>query len=386
MNIAVIYGGESVEHEVSIISAIQAIENIDRGKYNVINVYLTKKGQFKVDESLTNIDTYKDLQAIDKLASYQFVKTENQVLLEPTIKKMFGNRPTFEIDVFFPIVHGTGVEDGKLQGYLSHFKRPIVGPTVVSGVVGQDKAIMKDLLKAHQINQVEYVWIYDNESIAANVSKILDSLSLPVIIKPANLGSSVGIEVAKTEVELEQAIVSGFTFDQKLVVERLLTDFDEYNISLLGNFRELKCSAIEKPVKNDEFLSYEDKYLSDGGGKKGGKTSSGMASLSREIPANISEELKMQIIELATKAFYVLNTSGVARFDLMVSENEVYINEVNSIPGSLAYYLWEANGYKYQEILTDIIELSIIEFFKEQKLNRTFETNILNVGKLGTKK
>lgn len=375
VNVAVLFGGNSVEHEISIISSIQAIENIDREKYNIIPIYITKKLEMYSDSTFTSIEPFVNFDST-KYKQVTFIKEGEETYIRQ-VKGLF-NKLNERVDVAFPVVHGTGVEDGTLQGYLKMFSIPITGPTVLSGAIGQDKAVMKDVLKAHDVSQTNYLWVNSGQSITECIECVEAKLSYPIIIKPASLGSSVGIEICTNQVELENGLVSGFSYDHKIVIEEALTDFEEYNISVFGTFDDYQTSVIEKVLKEDEFLSYDQKYVA--GSKKTGGKSQGMASLAREVPANISTELQREIEKQARNSYYALNCNGLVRFDIIVSsDRKVYINEVNNVPGSLSYYLWEASGIEYSEMLTKMIEQGINKFYKDQKLVHSFDTNILSL-------
>lgn len=381
VNVAVIFGGNSVEHEISIISSMQAIENIDKEKYNVIPVYITKDLEMYCDSTFTSVDPFIDFDK-SKYKQVMFVK-EGQETFVRQIKGLF-NKLEEKVDVAFPIVHGTGVEDGTLQGYLKMFDLPIAGPTVLSGAVGQDKAVMKDVLKANEVSQTKYLWVSVADSLEDNLNRIEESLNYPVIIKPASLGSSVGIEICKDRIELESGLVSGFGYDHKIVVEEALSDFEEFNISVFGLFEDVQTSVIERVLKVEEFLSYEQKYVS--GSKKTGGKSQGMASLSREVPANISSEIATEIQKQALNSYRALNCNGLVRFDIIIgSNNNVYINEVNNVPGSLSYYLWEATDIEYTDMLTKIIEQAVNKYYKDKKLIQSFDTNVLKLQSQGSK-
>lgn len=381
VNIAVLFGGNSVEHEISIISSMQAIENIDKEKYNVIPVYITKNLEMYSDSTFTSVEPFIDFDA-NKYKQVTFVKQGEETYVRQ-IKGLF-NKLEERVDVAFPIVHGTGVEDGTLQGYLKMFNLPIAGPTVLGGAVGQDKAVMKDILSAHDISQTKYLWVNSGQSLTECVEAVESKLSYPVIIKPASLGSSVGIEICNDSAELENGLTNGFGYDHKIVIEEALSDFEEYNISVFGTFDDFRTSEIEKILKYDEFLSYEQKYVA--GSKKTGSKSSGMASLSRELPANISEQVKAEITNQARASYRALNCNGLVRFDIIIgNDGAVYINEVNNIPGSLSFYLWEATGIEYKDMLTNIIEQAVNKFYKDQKLVQSFDTNVLKMQKEGSK-
>lgn len=386
--LGVIFGGNSVEHEISIISAVQAMENIDRLKYDVLPIYITKNNQFFAHEDFFNIDVFKTMEQIpSKYEEVVLAKEAKELTVRTKTKKMFKDNLIEKIDMLMPIVHGTNVEDGTLQGFIEGFDVPYAGPTVLSGAVGQDKAVMKDVLKANNINQVEYIWVTRAEDVQEIQERVESELSYPVILKPAALGSSIGITTASNPEELLIGLDESFTYSNKIVIEKMLQDFTEVNISVLGDYREQKISVIEQVNKNDEILSYEDKYMS--GGKSSKSTEQGMASLPRIIPAPLEEQVTEQIRQIALKTFKVLNCQGVVRLDLMLADGEIYINEVNNIPGSLAFYLWEETGMKYSELLDEIINIGINAYFDKSKTTFSISSNVLNMqgvkGSKGTK-
>lgn len=372
--IGVIFGGKSVEHEISIISALQAMENIDRNKYDVLPIYISKDNRFYSDESLLSMDTFKDLsKATNPAFDVYLEKGENNVLVKKSRGNIFKKNIVGEVDIFFLIVHGTNVEDGTLSGFVNLFDIPVIGPSVLSGAVGQDKAVMKDILKANNINQTKYIWAYDTEDYSEINNRIKQEIGYPVIIKPANLGSSVGIEVVMEESMLETKLDECFSYDQKVVIEEYLTDFRELNISLRGSYKNIEVSPIEEVRKQDEILSYENKYMQDGKNK-----SSGMASLARQIPADLDKEIEEEIKRISTEAFKVLNVEGIIRIDFMLANNQVYLNEVNNIPGSLSFYLWQEAGIAYSELINQLIEQGINDFFSKKQKVQSIDTNVLN--------
>lgn len=383
IRLGVIFGGESVEHEVSIISAIQAMNKMDSEKYEIIPIYITKDRQWYTGEMLKEIETYSDLSLIKRYA-------KNVVLYEDNGKFVLQNKKGFrrivkEIDMVFPIVHGTNVEDGVLQGYLESIGIPFVGGDVYASAVGQDKIFMKEIFRENDLPVCDYAWFYDteyeddNEKVLARVEK----LTYPVIIKPATLGSSVGIKTAHNREELKVAIDEAIKYDHKIVVEKLVENLMEVNISVLGNYSNQQVSAIEQVIPTKDFLTYEDKYLgsSKTKGKIGGKfkTSKGMVSTSRVIPAPLPKKMKEEVEKVAVGAFKALGSSGVVRIDFLVDEKEkkIYINEVNNIPGSLSFYLWEPIGKEYTELLDDMINIGIRDYKMRIAKTHSFDTNIL---------
>lgn len=383
IRLGVIFGGESVEHEVSIISAIQAMNKMDSEKYEIIPIYITKDRQWYTGEMLKEIETYSDLSLIKKYA-------KNVVLYEKDGKFILQNKKGLkttvkEIDIAFPIVHGTNVEDGVLQGYLQSVGIPFVGGDVYASVVGQDKLFMKEIFEAQKLPVCKYTWFYDSEyeddpdTIFANIKK----LGYPVIVKPATLGSSVGIKTAHDKEEVKIAIDDAIKYDNKIIVEKLVENLMEVNISVLGNYENQQVSAIEQVMPTKDFLTYEDKYIGSSKvkGKLGGKfkSSKGMVSASRIIPAPLKNEMKEEIEAVAINAFKALGSSGVVRIDFLVDNknNKIYINEINNIPGSLSFYLWEPIGKEYTELLDDMINIGIRDYKKRIAKTHSFETNIL---------
>ena len=385
IKVGVIFGGESVEHEVSIISAIQAMNKMDQEKYDIIPIYITKDREWYTGDMLKDIEVYEDLDLVKKYGKnvVLYYKDGSYVLQS----KKFPKGIVTDIDIAFPIVHGTNVEDGVLQGYLQSIGIPFVGGDVYASAVGQDKVYMKSLFKDSDLPMTKYVWFYDcdykNDS--EEVIKKVNKLKYPVIVKPACTGSSVGIKVVDDESELVEAIDDAIQYDNKILVEEVVTNLKEVNISVVGNYEHQKVSEIEEVVSTNKFLTYADKYISGGKGKLNGmktpvKTSSkGMVSANRKLPADLSDKMKKEVGEIAIKAFKVLGSAGVCRIDFLIDEKskKVYVNEINSIPGSLAFYLWEATGVKYTELLDELINIGIKDYKKRVSKTHSFDTNIL---------
>ena len=391
LKVAVLFGGKSTEHEISIISAIQAIGYINKEKYDVIPVYITKNNDFYVGDAVGNIEEYTHIpELLKKSTQVIWVKEGDRVSLVRYPMKKFGNNVITQVDIAFPIVHGTNVEDGTLQGYLATMGLPVVGCDVLSSAVGMNKYVMKTVLKDNGIPVLDckcYSW-KDYEDVDGLVAKIEKAFTYPVIIKPLNLGSSIGIKLAKDRDELLEALDLGFEFSKKILVERAITNLKEINCSVLGDYESAQASECEEPVNSDEILSFEDKYIGGAkGGAKGAKTggSKGMASLKRKIPAEISSEMRDKIRKMAVDAFICLGCSGVSRIDFMIDmdTNEVYLNEINTIPGSLSFYLWEPLGMKYETLLDNMIELTLKADRENHKVVYSFDTNVLEGVKLG---
>lgn len=386
IKVGVIYGGETVEHEVSIISAIQAINKLDQEKYDIIPIYITKDRQWYTGDMLKDIEVYSDLNLIKKYGkNVVLYEKDGSFVLQ---NKKFPKSIVTDIDIVFPIMHGTNGEDGVIQGYLQSIGIPFVGGDVYASVVGQDKAFMKAIFEKENLPMTKYVWFYDYEykNDSEEVLKNIKKLKYPVIIKPATTGSSVGIKVAENDNELVEAIDNAISYDNKIIVEEVVSNLKEVNISVLGNYEHQRLSVIEEVMSKNKFLTYDDKYIGGGKGKlKGGMkvpmkgASKGMASADRKIPADIPDKQKKEIEDIAIKSFKALGSAGTCRIDFLIDEKtkKVYINEINSIPGSLAFYLWEPIGVHYSELLDDMINIGIKDYKRKQSKTHTFETNIL---------
>ncbi len=385
IKVAVIFGGKSVEHEISVISALQACEYMDREKYEIIPLYLTKDNEFYTGEEIGKIEAYRDIPGLLKNSTRAILlRDQGRVSLVRYPMKKFGSSLISEIDVAFPIVHGTNVEDGALQGYLQTLGLPYVGCDVLSSAVGMNKYVMKTVFKDNGIPVLDcrVYNLVDFEDPQELMDRVEESFAYPVIVKPINLGSSVGISKAGSREKLEDALNLAFTFSQKVLVEPAIEELKEINCAVLGDELEAQASECEEPLNADEILSYEDKYIG-GGSKDGG--SKGMAGASRAIPARISRETRETIRQMAVKAFLSLGCSGVARIDFMIDQKtgRIYLNEINTIPGSLAFYLWEPVGVPYRELLDRLISLALKRSRENEKLMFSFETNVLAGVSLG---
>ncbi len=377
IKVGVIFGGETVEHEVSIISAVQAMNHIDSEKYEIIPIYVAKDRTWYTGAMLKEIDVYRNFDDLKKYAKkVTLCKRDGGFYLVNT-KGLF-RKDVAELDIAFPIVHGNNAEDGTLQGYLSMIGIPYVGSSILGAALGQDKVVMKQIFESANLPVVPYTWFFDCDYLDDDkkIKKSIKELGYPVIVKPASLGSSVGINVVKCENELDEAVTEAIKYDTKIVVEKMVPNMVEVNCSVLGNYEHQETSELEEVMSGEEFLTYRDKYL---GNAKGGK-SKGMVSTNRVIPARIKTSTKQEIQELSKQAFRVLNLSGVCRIDYLINkkENKVYINEPNTIPGSLSFYLWEPTGKKYSELLDDMITIAIKDYKNRSKKTYSFESNILS--------
>ena len=387
IKVAMFFGGKSVEHEVSVISGIQAYLAMDTEKYEVTPVYLTKNNEMYVGEQIGNIEAYKDIDGLlQKSQRVIMINDADKVRFVSYPPKKFGKNAEIDVDVAFPVVHGTNVEDGAFQGYLKTVGIPFVGCDVTASAVGMDKYIQKVILDKAGVPVLDAALytLSDYADMEGLLNKCEERFGYPVIVKPVNLGSSVGISVAKDRVELSNSIDDAFHYATKVLVEHAISNLREINCSVLGDENDAIASECEEPLHTKDILSYEDKYVSNA---KGGNAK-GMASVSRIIPANLSPEERENVRELAVKSFKALGCNGVARIDFMIDEDtgKFYFNEINTIPGSLAFYLWEPVGVPYKDLLDRMIQLALKRSRQEANLTFTFNTNILNSASFGGSK
>ena len=377
LRVGVIFGGVSVEHEVSIISAVQAMKQIDEEKYEVIPIYIGKDREWYTGKLLKNIEVFSDLDLMKKYASnvVLYNKKDDFVL----VKKKGFKRVVDYVDLILPIVHGTNVEDGTLQGYLEMIGIPYVGSNVFAAAIGQDKVFQKQIFSSSNIPVSDYIWFFDYEykENEEEILKKIKKLGYPVMVKPARLGSSVGISKVKSEKDIKEALEEAIKYDEKILVEKVVENLIEVNCSVLGNYQSMEASELEEVMGVDEFLSYRDKYLGDGGKKTGG-SSKGMASTNRILPARLNEKMTNEVKELSKKAFKVLNASGVVRIDYLIDKktNKIYLNEVNTIPGSLSSYLWKAKKKNQTELFDDLIAIAIDNKKDDEQIQKAIHGNL----------
>ena len=384
------FGGKSVEHEVSVISGIQACMAMDTDKYEVIPVYMTKENDMYIGSGVGDIKSYRDIPALLKNSQRVIMICEGgRFLLAPYPAKKWGGPKPVEFDVAFPVVHGTNVEDGALQGYLKTIGVPFVGPDVTASAVSMDKFITKAILKEHGIPVLD-AKVYTMADYAETeklLDKIESAFGYPVIVKPVNLGSSVGISIAKDRVSLTNSVDDAFRYATRVLVEHAISSLREINCSVLGDENEAIASECEEPLHSKDILSYEDKYVNNACGKGGkggakggvGAKGAGMASVARKIPADLTPEKREEVRDLAVRSFKALGCNGVSRIDFMIDEDtgKLYFNEINPIPGSLSFYLWEPAGVPYPELLDRMIQLAFRRLRTEESITFTFDTNIL---------
>ncbi|MFA5173356.1 MAG: D-alanine--D-alanine ligase family protein [Candidatus Paceibacterota bacterium] len=373
--IGLFFGGKSVEHDVSVVSA----KIINRGfenlisEYKVVPIYITPRGEWII---------FKNFPSFRELKEKRGSKSNVHVLFNPSSEKLVLKKNWFFgkkiiIDIAFPMVHGNNCEDGTLQGFFETANVPLVGPSVLGSAVGMDKVITKDICRANNLPIVDYLWFYreewekDQKKIK---DKIMEKLHFPIFIKPANLGSSIGITKADDERTLEDAIEVAVRYARKIIAEEGIKEVREINCAVIG-FKEKETSLLEEPVHYSKFLTFEEKYI--GEGKKGGGTMAG-AKTKVKIPAVVGEATREKIENLSKKIFGLLECSGVSRVDFLLdSSGGVFINEINTIPGSLQQHLWKASGLELPNLLRRIISLAEDSFIEKKKNLTRFESALL---------
>lgn len=357
-NIGVIYGSRTCEHDVSIISALQAAQALDKKKYNVTYIYIGREGTWYTGEALADVKFYEHFDP-EKVTRVLPAGENSKLVLYhlPEKKKLFGGVAAERVavlDVVMPVLHGLNGEDGTLQGMLELFDVPYTSAGVMGSAVGMDKITMKLLFKGCGFPVVEGVW-FDRGRWSRERDGVMDEcedkLGFPLIVKPANLGSSIGINIAHDRNQLEDAIETAAAYDHRILVEKAVTPLREVNCSVLGYGDHVETSELEMPVTQEEFLTFEGKYT------RNAKGAGGMASQVRLIPAPISEQAAQTVRDLAVRAFRAMDLKGVVRIDFILDKDEnVFINEANTIPGSLAFYLWEPKGIPFAALLDGMVE------------------------------
>jgi D-alanine-D-alanine ligase len=361
--VGVLFGSRSTEHEVSVVTALQVMGFL-APRHTVIPIYITKEGRWLTGKKLLDAPTYQNLNLKDPELSQVIITPDTGIhaIANPLGKGLFGKPEEIQLDVVFPAFHGSHGEDGTIQGLLELANIPYVGSDTVASALCIDKQLTKLALSAAGIPVLEGLsftrleWEARQEEL---VSQIEARFPYPVIVKPCRLGSSIGIAVAHDADELRFNISVASRFDAKLLVEPCLENKIEINCSVLG-FADPQPSVCEQPVSSGAMLSFQDKYLQ-------GARTQGMQGAKRIIPAPISEELTKKIQGLAVQAFKLVGASGVARIDFMVAmpEEKVYLNEINPLPGSIAYYLWQPSGLTPQQLVDRLLELAF-EAHKEK--------------------
>ena len=371
-NIIVIFGSRSTEHDISILTALQGISAADKNKYNVLPIYISQAGKWFSGKTLLDTNFYKKIN-YKKLTEVAILPCDNFLYI-----KKFGKYKKYaKVDSAIISCHGKNGEDGTVQGLLELAQIPYTSGGVFASSVGLDKQKMKELFVANKIPICDYKVINRTDF----ESKKLDfkSVNFPVIVKPNSLGSSIGISVCNNAEELSEALKLVFCFDDVALVEKYIKNLKEVNISVLGDQRNMICSVTEQPVSKG-ILSFEKKYLADSLKITPQGTKNGMQSMGRIIPADITKKQENTIKNLAKKIFAVTRSKGVVRIDFMIDTDtqKVYANEINTIPGSFAFYLWEKSNISFSELINRLIEIAENSKKETDKLTTTFMSSVLS--------
>ncbi len=381
--VGVFFGGRSTEHEISVISANQAMAAMSREKYDIIPVYITKEGKWYTGEALTDVANFRDTAALLQKCEPVYMRPiygdYNLYSMKTAGIFRHDHKIIATLDVVLPVLHGSNGEDGTFQGVIETIGIPFAGCDVLSSANGMDKITMKMILASEDVPVVDYVWFTDKEWFSrhdALVEKIEAKLGYPVIVKPANLGSSVGIHRADDRKTLEAAVADAEKYTSRIIVEHLVEDLCEINCSVLGNCDDYRMSVLEEPIKSGEILSYEDKYMG------GTKTERGMQASKKRIPADLPADMTERIKFLAGETFRVLSCHGVSRVDFIVDrkDNSVYVNEINTIPGSLSFYLWEATGLAFDALMDELVRLAFKRKEEQSRKIVSYSANIFAMG------
>ena len=380
LKIAVIFGSRTCEHDVSVISGMQAAGALDTNEFDVERVYISREGDWFVGDALKDMKFYQnpDFSRLTKVVPA--AGRQKLILNKADFKaKLFGkeNQTYGEYDVVMPVMHGMNGEDGSLQGMLELFNVPYTSAGIMGCAVGMDKITMKQLFRGCGFPVVDDVW-FDRATWGENREKLLDEcekkLHYPIFVKPANLGSSIGISRAIDRESLEDAIDTACAYDRRILVEQGVEEPREVNCSVMGYANDVTPSVLEMPVTQKELLDFSEKYLRSA---KGG--SKGMQSLARRVPAPISDELTQKIQSLGCEIFRAMDLKGVCRIDFMLDKNDnVFVNEANVIPGSLAFYLWEATGLTFARMLSKMVEFAFRAHADKNGSVYSFDSTILN--------
>ena len=389
IRLAVIFGSRSCEHEVSIISAVQLMQNVNREKYDLIPVYISQKGVWYTGDALLDMSTYTPFDPWNrKLKKVQLDLTAGSGALihytrSADLKGHIGEEIVARIDCVIPVFHGLHGEDGSVQGLLELADLPYASTGICGSAVGLDKIAMKAFFMGcgfpvlPGIGVTRSRWESEREAVVAEAEKI----GWPVFVKPACLGSSIGVSRADDAAELVDAMELALSYDRRVLLEKGLDRPAEVNCSVLGYDDNVRASVIEMPNAGGEsFLGFSEKYLQQGASK-------GMASLKRIIPAPIGEELTKELQDLSVRVFRAMDCKGVVRIDYMLDRKSGrhYITEINTIPGSLSFYLWKETDLPYSDLIDCMVDAAMRAKADKDRSSFAYSSDILKGVRLGGK-
>ena len=382
--IGVVFGGRSVEHDVSVVTGNQVMRAFDNSRYDVVPIYIGRDGKWYSGDPLFELENYKD----DEIVSYKGVENvvlspstqHHGLIIEPVSGRMHRS-VVRRLDVVFPAVHGSHGEDGTLQGLIEMADIPYVGCGVMGSALANDKAFTKAILTQHGIPVVDGSvvnrsdWLSDQDTV---LNRVTDSHPFPLFVKPATLGSSIGVGRAEDETSLAIALDVALNFDRRALVEVAVTDAIEINCAVMGYGDSFQASVLEQPVSWDDYLTYEEKYMRGGGGMK---------SQERIIPAPISETMTERIQTMTIDAFKAVDGRGIARIDFMLESQQgvltenspVYLNEINTMPGSLAFYLWHETGMSQSDVVEHLVKLGRDAYADKRRNTYNYQTSLIQL-------
>lgn len=376
--VIIAFGGASPEHEVSVLTAHQAIAALDGvDEFELIPLYVTKAGRWLTGDSLLELKNFEHLSTLEK-ECYGCSFAQNRYgasVLRVEKKNFFSSSEEIRPDVILIAFHGSSGENGAFQGICEFHNFPYTGSGVAASAAGMDKVLAKQLCRAAGIPVVEWVDFHEEEWVARQ-NEILDNmeaLEYPLVVKPVHLGSSIGVKMVTGRESLVFAVEQAFRYDSHLLAEKAIQPLTEINCSVMGSAQEPEVSVCERPLGREELLSFQDKYLAEDGTK-------GMASASRIIPADIPETLSSEIRENSRAIFHLLGCRGIARLDFLLEKEtgNYYFNEINTIPGSFSFYLWQESGLSFTELLKKLIQKALEEQRKKNRRIQSYETNLLS--------
>lgn len=376
LTVGVIFGSRSVEHDVSIVTAQQVMRALNAERYEIVPIYISREGAWYVGDPLRDIHNFE----VDRIAEMLGIKeavlscnTEYQGVIAPPISGLVGRNALRKLDVVFPVVHGAHGEDGTLQGLCELVDLPYVGCGVMASAIAIDKPMTKTVLSAHGLPVLDGMvvtrqqWVTDRDSV---LNRIEAQFAYPLFVKPATLGSSIGIAKVHDRDMLGNHLDVAANFDQRLLIEAAAEGAIEINCAVLGNDEDIRPSVLEQPITWEEFLTYEEKYMREGGGMKGAE---------RRIPAPLPDDLTTRIQQAAVEAFKAIGGRGTARIDFLVREEtgEFFVNEINTMPGSLAFYLWEPEGLTPAHLVDELIRLAQEAHMHKRQTRYNYKTGLV---------
>ena len=363
-NILVFYGGKSCEHDVSVITGVLTLNSIDKTLYNPVPIYVSKKGERYTGKELFDVSFYKNFQE-KPLKKVTLLFGESGLYIK-------GKRLKKLCDAYSAIncMHGLNGEDGSLSGALKLHNIPLASPSLFGSSLSIDKEFTKHCLKGISVSRLDYITVLEKDYFLDKekvLKEVEENLGYPVIVKPANLGSSIGISKASDNATLSSAIESGFVFDNKLIIEKKLSNFIELNCACYEGKNGLVVSQVERPISLSEILTFKDKYE---GFKGGGE---------REFPAKIPTKTAEKVRQITKTVYERFGFFGIIRVDYLLFNGKIYLNEINTVPGSLAYYLFSDTLKGFSDILTEIIELSVQKFSSFSSRKFEYNSSVLDI-------